>query len=525
MKLEDKIFKHINDMPKDLPAYQDLFDLCKENGNHEMNQRMRALLAQNCFDERLWRMSLLFDTQVSFDAYCRYIELDRSTKFYAPRRQQLKTIVNSLQDLHDDKLDCLCISMPPGTGKTTTAEYYLSWESGLKPDKGNLIMSHNTSFLRGVYDEELRIMDKNGDYLWGDVFPNCQVVNKNALDMKIDVNHTSRFSTMQFSSIGSGNAGKVRAQNLLYCDDLIEGSEEALSTTRLDKKWQLYTTDARQRKEGKCKELHIATRWSVHDIIGRIEQEHENDERYRFVSVPALDEMDNSNFNYKENGFSTAFYHDMRQTMDDVSWACLYMNQPIEREGILYNKDELRRYYELPSQDPDAIVAVCDTANGGGDYCVLPVFYVYGSDHYLVDCVVNNGTQESRDSQCAEMLLKHKVQQCQFESNNAGGRTADFVQKQVEDKGGKCHITKKWTQANKETKIIVNSPWVMSHVVFLDDSKIARGSQYQLFMQQMCSYTQLGKNKHDDVVDALAMYALFSDSFNVAKAVVLKRPF
>lgn len=525
MELEEQIFSFIKSRPKDLEAYKDLFDVCKENKNHQVNKQMRSFLARNCFDETLWRKSLLFDTTVDFDAYARYIELDRKTKFYAPRRKQLRLIVNALQDLNDKKLDCLCISMPPGTGKTTTAEYYLSWQAGLKPQLANLIMSHNSSFLRGVYDEELRILDEAGEYLWHDVFPDCFVANKNALDMKIDINEESRFSTLTFSSIGAGNAGRVRAQGLLYCDDLIEGSEEALSPARLEKKWQLYTTDARQRKEGDCQELHIATRWSVWDPIGRIEMEHENDPRYRFIAVSALDENDETNFDYKENGFSTEFYHDMRATMDDVSWQCLYMNQPIEREGLLYQRSELRRFYELPQGEPDAIVSVCDTSNGGGDFCVLPVFYVYGSDHYLVDVVDDNGSQESRDSKCANILLKHNVQQCQFESNNAGGRTADVVEKEVKAKGGKCHITKKYTTSNKETKIVVNSPFVKTHCLFLDDTKITRGSEYYNFLNRMCSYTQLGKNKHDDEVDALAQYALFTENFRYAKATVVERMF
>ena len=70
--------------------------------------------------------------------------------------------------------------------------------------------------------------------------------------------------------------------------------------------------------------------------------------------------------------------------MDDVSWRALYQNEPIEREGLLYSEDELRRYYELPDQDPDAIIAICDTKDTGKDYGFMPVAYLYGSDYMAI---------------------------------------------------------------------------------------------------------------------------------------------
>lgn len=178
-----------------------------------------------------------------------------------------------MQDLADDKLDLLAISEPPGIGKTTIALFFLTWIGGRYPELPMLGGSHSNGFLRGVYNEILRIVDPNGDYLWHEVFPSSPLVNTDAKNMRIDLAYTKRFETFEFSSIGSGNAGKVRAGSLLYCDDLVDGIETAMSRDRLDKLWQQYYTDLRQRKIGNCKELHIATRWSVNDVIGRLEQQ------------------------------------------------------------------------------------------------------------------------------------------------------------------------------------------------------------------------------------------------------------
>ena len=283
---------------------------------------------------------LLAAAPYDFDSYLQYVEWGRepSKKFYIPRRKQLKMVVDALQDLTDDKLDLLAISMPPGTGKSTLAIFYLTWLAGKYPDEPILTGSHSNSWVRGAYDECLRIMDVKGEYLWHDVFPDVQLSSTNAKDCRIDLGKRKRFETLQFTSIGTGNAGLYRAMQLLYCDDLVDGIETAMSIDRLDKLWQMYYTDLRQRKVGtRAKELHIATRWSLHDVLGRLEQEYDGDPTARFIRFPALDENDESNFNYPYGlGYTTEALHKQRDIMDDASWRALYMNQPIEREGLVY---------------------------------------------------------------------------------------------------------------------------------------------------------------------------------------------
>lgn len=472
---------------------------------------------------------LLEAAPYDFDSYLQYVEWARepSRKFYMPRRTQLRPIVDALQSLADDELDLLAISLPPGCGKTTLAIFYLTWLAGRVPDQPMLTGSHSNSFVRGVYDECLRIFEPNGEYLWHDVFPGVEVSNTNAKDCRIDLGARKRFETLEFTSIGTGNAGLYRAATLLYCDDLVSGIEVALSKERLDKLWETYTTDLRQRKIGdKCKELHIATRWSVHDVIGRLEHEYEKNDRARFITIPAMDANDESNFNYAYGvGFSTAFYREQREIMDDVSWRALYMNQPIEREGLLYNSDELRRFFELPDNEPDAIIGVCDTKDKGKDYAVIPVAFVYGQDYYIADVLCDNSNPDVVDVRMVEILLKNKVQMVRFESNSAGGRVAQKVQDEIKKRGGITKITTKYTTENKETKIIVHSPWVKEHCLFLDESRYKRSSEYGKFMDMLCSYTMAGKNRNDDVPDAMSMLSDLAQGMSAAKVEVIRRPF
>ena len=477
----------------------------------------------------LHKKVLLLAAPHHFESYLLYLENQREPekKFYPPRRKVLRQVVDALQDLADDKLDLLAISLPPGSGKTTLAIFYLTWLAGRFPDEPMLTGSHSNSFVRGVYDECLRILDPNGEYLWHDVFPTVQVSNTNAKDCRIDVGKRKRFETLEFTSIGTGNAGLYRASRLLYCDDLVSGIEVALSKERLDKLWETYTTDLRQRKIGDhCKELHIATRWSVHDVIGRLEHDYGDSDRARFIVIPALDENDESNFDYAYGvGFNTKFYHEQREIMEDASWRALYLNQPIEREGQLYNEDELRRYFELPEGEPDAILSVCDTKDRGTDYCAMPIVYQYGNDYYVEKIICDNSNPEVVETRLIMELIAHKVQLSRFESNSAGGRVAQKVQEQVKAKGGKTKITTKYTTANKETKIIVNSPFIKEHCLFKDDTVIGNDKEYRKALQFLCSYTMAGKNKNDDIPDAFAQLSEFIQSLSGNKVEIIKRPF
>lgn len=462
--------------------------------------------------------------------------LDRKKNTPVRRR---KIAIKSIRRVEPKEGNCITVEgdgmylagrrMVP-THNTTLALFYLTWLAGKYPNKPILTGSHSNAFLRGAYDECLRIMDKKGEYLWGDVFPGLTVIRTNAQDMMIDVGKDKRdgkrFSTLEFSSIGSGNAGKVRAEGLLYCDDLVSDIQQALSKERLDTLWTQYTTDLRQRKIGNCKELHIATRWSVHDVIGRLESAYGEDNKTKFIVVPALNENDESNFNYgTEAGFTTEFYHKQREIMDDASWRALFMNQPIEREGLLYPEDELRRYFELPDGEPDAILAVCDTKDKGKDYCFMPVVYQYGGDYYLDTCVCDNGTPEVVEAQLVRTLVERNVKMAQFESNSAGGRIAEKVQSQVKERGGITKITTKFTTTNKETKIIVNSPWIKEHVLFKDDTIIKGDRTYRKMLSFLCGYTMAGKNKFDDVPDGMAQLAEYIQSLEGRKVTVMNRIF
>lgn len=508
---------------------------------HDFNREIRAaangmvrdgVLPDEMLD--LYYKTHLFDAPHFFDSFCIYIEKDRAPdkQFYLPRRKQLRRVAQGIQDLEDGVLHTLGVSLAPGVGKTTIAEFGLAWTSGRNPFMGNLVGSHNNSFLAGVYGEMLRIFDPLGEYKWGDVFPGLSVIATNAKDLMIGLGYNKsddmRFKTLQMGgSLGSQLAGRVRAHNWLYLDDPVDGIETAMSRDRLDKLWQTVTDDFFQRGIGnRVKRLVIGTRWSLVDPIGRLEEYYSDDPKARFIKEPVLDENDESRFDYPYGlGYTTKQLHQQRDMMDEASFLAIYQQQPIEREGRLYDPQELRRYFQLPDKEPDSILAICDTKEQGADYCVCPVFYQYGTDFYMDAIICDNSKVEVVQERVAQILVDRKVKMCRIESNRGGTIFAQNVEKRVKELGGMTSIQTRWTQTNKETRVQTNSGMVKAHVLFKDESLYEKNREYRDAMTQLTTYSMMGKNKHDDVPDALAMFVdwQMSDTRNIAT--LIRRPF
>ena len=470
------------------------------------------------------------------DSFFRYIEKKREPKerFYMPRRKQFIKIglIEALQGMIDDKYDILCISLPPGTGKTTIEKFFHSAVIGWCSNGYNLFYSHSGDITRMYYDGVYDIVTNADEYTWGEVFPGLEVTSTNAKLEQFNVGKYKPFQSVQCTSVGSKNAGKVRANKFLLVDDMIGGIEEALNPTYLDKLWDKYAVDARQRKipdeDGNpCKEIHMATRWSVRDVIGRIIQAYEGNKRVKVISVPDVDPVTGeSNFDFEFGGYTVKDFEDIQLLMDEISYRCLYKQDPIEREGLLFPDDKIRRYLNLPHGEPEIITAQCDTKGKGTDYFVLPVLQKYGEDYYCIDCVCDNTADyEEQYRNAAGVLANNKVQECEFERNAGGDRVAMEVNKRVESVGWICNITDTPTETNKEARIFQCSNWILQHIIFKDSSLYKPNEPYGIMMSLLKQYSVSGKKQLDDVPDVFSNFALRMTKGNrVKKTVIMSSP-
>lgn len=453
-----------------------------------------------------------------FHSYLLYLEKNRteSERFYSPKMIQLNKhgVIDAMQGLEDDRYDRVCISMPPGTGKSTLEKFFASWTIGLHPQDYSLFFSHNSDITEKFYRGVLDITTDNMEYKWNEIFPNVKLQATNAKLQEINFDKYKPFASLQCSSIGSKNAGKVRTNRYLYCDDLIGSVEESLNPLMLDKIWRIYGVDLKQRKlNAQVKEIIIMTRWSTKDVIGRLIDLYGDNPRTKIIAIPDIDpETGESNFDYKYNGMSVEFFNDQALTMDDVSYKCLYKQEPIEREGLLFPEDKVRRYKELPTTPIKRITGQVDCKGKGTDYFAFPClveYEGYEGDYYCVDAICNKSADyEMQYEMAANLIVDNEMQDCEFEANMGGDRVAEEVQKRVENKGWLCNITAVATESNKEARIFQCSNWILQHIVFKDSCLYNSKSDYGVMMSELLKYSISGKNPNDDVPDVFSNFSL-----------------
>lgn len=543
-KLSGSIRAVIDRRPGDNGAYSDLFSLCREwetedfSAAHKVNKELLALSADQVvhgggakFYEQ-WRRCLLFEAPHDFDSFMTYIELDRKPekRFYAPRKHYLRPMVQGFQDVLDGKLRLLTISMPKRAGKSQTGINFVNMLSGKFPDRSTLMEGTGDDLVKSFYNGCLEYLTVPNEYLFYDVFPDARLVQTNADTKTVNLKSKSRFPTIMCRSIDARQVGLSEATNVLYLDDCVEGREEAKNRQRLDDKWEVISGDIMGRAIEGTPMVFTGTRYSLYDPIGRV-QEHAQREgwAWRAIEIPALDLVtDESNYEYEREGkkvFTTAYFREQRELLSAEQFESEFQQQPFEAKGLLFNKDELNYFFELPKdRDPDTIIAVGDTAESGSDSTSMPVAKIYGNDVYIVDVVFDDSPAEVTKPECAKCLIENKVASAVFESNNAGQYYARDVDQIIRERGYSVGIRTKRTISNKQTRIEFASDNIKKNFYFKHPSTYKRGSQYWNFMKEVTTYTRSGKVPHDDAPDSLSLLENEIRMLSGGKVEVFKRP-
>lgn len=527
-KLIDRIFNEIKKHPTESAYYKDAMSALhieQVDDSHEYSKKLRSLVTENIAmaDDstemyKVYRNTLLFDAPIDFDSYLIYMEIDREPKerFYQPRRKTLKQLVDALQDLADDKLDELFISQPPRTGKTSLLMFFVTWLLGRNSEMSNLYCAYSDTITRAFYSGVLEVITDPDTYKWREVFPKAEIVQTNAAEEILNIDRRKRYPSLTCRSLYGTLNGACDCNGFLISDDLIGGIEEALNRDRMISAWGKVDNNLLTRAKEKSKILWNGTRWSVVDPAGIRMDSLINDQRFanrrfRIINLPALDENDESNFDYEYGvGFSTEYYKQRRASFernnDMASWNAQYQGEPIEREGTVFTPDGFRTYNgELPDEQPDRVFMAVDPAFGGGDYVASPICFQYGDDIYVHDVVYSNMDKGFTQPMIANAALKYGVTSIQFEATKATASYKEGVDNLIKKKGYRVNATTKAapTSTGKRERILERANDVRELMIFRESGK--RSKDYELFMQNVFSYKFMGKNKNDDAPDSLCM--------------------
>ena len=486
------------------------------------------LPASNSLNELYWNI-LHWEAPFLFESFLLYMEKNRpyKKKFYEPRMNPLKIVVDDLQDLEDGVIEFYGLSMPPRVGKSTICIFFFAWICGKRPSSHNAMSGHSGILADRFYNDIIKLTE-NEEYTFHEIFPNVNLVSKSSEKNELFYDDVESFATVTCRGIDGTWTGAVdvSSDGYLYVDDLVRDRKESLSPRRLEGRYQDYLNILVDRKNDGSKELMVGTRWNVMDPLGRVEKEYKDDPRYRFRKIPALNEKGESNFDYPIKGFSTQYYLDMKKKLDKNEWEAKFMQRPFVREGLLFAPDSLRYYNGILPEGDHRVASACDVAWGGGDSLSMPIGYEYGNgDVYIPSWIFNKGKKEVTLPLVIGKIIGEKIRQIQFEANNGGDMYRKYVDEKLQEMNYKCSCTDKKAPGNLEkmSKIIAYSGYIQQHFIFLEPE--LQDEEYSDAMDELCITVQIGQNEHDDAADGLTQLAMALEGKLYAQCEAMERPF
>ncbi len=478
-----------------------------------------------------WK-ALKCEAPYKFESFLLYMEKNRvpKKKFYEPRKRTLKVVVDDLQDLEDGKLDFLGISLPPRVGKSTLCIFFLTWVIGRHPESHNAMSGHS-GILADRFYNDVQKLTQNEEYTFSEIFPEVKLCKKSAEKNELSFSELEAFATLTCRGIDGTWTGAVdiSSDGYLYVDDMVRDRTESLSPIRLENRYQDYLNVLVDRKNDGSKELMVGTRWNVYDPLGRVEAENQNDPRYRFRKIPALNENDESNFQYDYGkGYSTEYYHRLRKRLDKNEWMAKYMQRPFIREGLLFPEEELN-FYNGVLPDGDCVsAAACDVAWGGGDSLSMPFGKAFGSRDdgpvYIPDWIFNPGDKYVTKPLVTAKCLQNEPNMVKFEADNGGDEYAESIDSLLQEQGFKTNVS--WKKASnkmgKLAKIIQYAPDIKRRFYFLKPE--LQSQEYKNAMEELMMFVQVGTNPHDDAADGLVQLLQLIIGELYAKCEAVDRP-
>lgn len=454
-----------------------------------------------------------------FECFLTALELgqDLESRFFYTRRNIIREDVKELQRLEMGDYDMLGISAPPRTYKTALGTRFLAWVIGRHPEESCFFASHTLKMCRKVMNDILKIVNSEA---YKQIFPGVEVESSSE-DNWIDLypkKFDNGYRTLYFAGIDSSMAGVINCSWLLYVDDLIASVMEASNPDRVANAVEKYTGDIRQRRaNGHVRELMIATRFATNDPLAVMETSRENNPRCKFIKRPALNELGESNFMFTVNPMTTQHFMDIKANMSDVAFECVFQQNPIDREGMIFA--DLKRYKELPPGEPDLIYMACDVAYSGSDNLSAPVAYQYGDDVYIPDVVFRKEGFTVTVPLVASFIIKHQPNFGRFEENAGGEIYADKVKNAIMGEAGTRIYTER-SKTNKMARIEQYEP-IINSFYFLHRSLYKPGGEYDRFIRELERFNINGRNKHDDAADSLAMLAEMKQARNRGAGVAI----
>ncbi|QGH74978.1 terminase-like family protein [Bacteriophage DSS3_MAL1] len=490
-------------------------------GTSDPSAILRALLDLRAHYDREYDDALRYAAQFRFSPFCEYMRREE-----VPALHQ-EFLIDHMELIHESAatkgakgISRLAISLPPGAAKTTYASHrFAAWHLGRRPDDRWLQGAHTQTFAKDRLGKVVRNL--MGEARYNAVFPEMRLsASSSAADY---FEFTGGAGYYKAVGVGVGISG-YRA-DIGAIDDPIASREDAESATLRRKLHEWYEDDFGTRPMPGSPIYVVNTRWHEDDLVGHELQKmaEGRGDHWHIINIPAIslgdaDPSGKGDPLGRPEGeglwpevFGTEFYLAKKRAITGRSWNSLYMGNPVDEEGGVLKREDVRRYKNVPKDETrngnvvkkvikkvTLSVDCAEKATQRSDYTAATV-WVETSDkkHYLVHASRTKKEFVEMVEWIEHMARTWNVNQILVEDRGAG---TQYIQIREKSPGPAPVIGIATKQQSKEFRFDGVTPMFAAGEVLLPET----GTDWIADIEAELFAFPAGKN--DDYVDSVSQY-------------------
>ena len=260
--------------------------------------------------------------------YRNYVATDFKENLDAPH---IETLAAYLTDLRDNKINRLCVAMPPRHSKSSmiTLAFPL-WLLSKNKDL-NILIVNNSAGLSEKFGIQLR------EYIRR-IGPEFDLYLSDVKHSSTYIMFTDSTGELQKGSIRLvGSSGSITGQDADYIilDDIYSGFDD-ITPSLLQKKIDWFRTIIEQRIEPHTKLVILHTRWHSEDLQGYLKEHYPND--YSFLEFPAISENGEPLWSQR---YTLEEYYKKKESMGERQFQAIYQQKPLDLTSDFFHTDRL----------------------------------------------------------------------------------------------------------------------------------------------------------------------------------------
>jgi predicted phage terminase large subunit-like protein len=335
------------------------------------------------------------------------------------------------------------IEMPPRHGKTmSVSKLYPTWHLGRNPDHRIMLVSYGASLAR-KNSRFARTMMRTDRYqaIFGGVAASDNGLVYWDLSGSLTLDpHSAAAEAWDLAppyeggmdAMGIDGAATGKGAHVLIIDDPIKNRADAESELIRDKIWEAFIDDLMTRLEPGGAVIVMMTRWHEDDQIGRLDKY--DPEGWVHLRLPALAEENDPLGRAPGEALWAARYPvetllEIKRKRSPYSWASLYQQRPIPREGGLFKWQDIHDH--RTDSYPDlvrVVVGVDPSGSSDGDEIGIVTGGLARDGHvYIIEDASRHGSPAQWGRAVVAAYHKHQADRVVAEKNYGGDMVESVI--------------------------------------------------------------------------------------------------